>query len=137
MISITSVTDNYILQPTLIAKHQKTLEWLSSTVLWKRELAFFQKILDQYAVKFSSTEDKQKVDHFQNWIIYYKSELIDSFSFRLRKHEKALAEMFESRDETKTQYITAHEGLMNELESLNKQFIQNKEELFSFIEKVM
>ena len=108
MISVTSVTDKYILQPTLLNNHKKTLEWLSMTVLWKRELAFFQKLLDQYAAKFSTTEDKKK-----------------------------LAEMLESRDETKTEYFKEHGGLMNELEALNTQFVQYKEELFEFIEKVM
>jgi hypothetical protein len=107
------------------------------TVLWKRELAFFQKLLDQYAAKFSTTEDKKKLDHFQNLIIYYRGELIDSLSTRLRLHEKKLAEMLESRDETKTEYFKEHGGLMNELEALNTQFVQYKEELFEFIEKVM
>jgi hypothetical protein len=137
MISVTSVTDKYILQPTLLNNHKKTLEWLSMTVLWKRELAFFQKLLDQYAAKFSTTEDKKKLDHFQNLIIYYRGELIDSLSTRLRLHEKKLAEMLESRDETKTEYFKEHGGLMNELEALNTQFVQYKEELFEFIEKVM
>lgn len=137
MISVTSVTDKYILQPTLLNNHKKTLEWLSITVLWKRELAFFQKLLDQYAAKFSTTEDKKKLDHFQNLIIYYRGELIDSLSTRLRLHEKKLAEMLESRDETKTEYFKEHGGLMNELEALNTQFVQYKEELFEFIEKVM
>lgn len=137
MVSVTSVTNNYILQPTLLGKHKKTLEWLSAAVLWKRELAFFQKLLDQYAPKCSAAEDKKKLDHFQNVIIYYKCELIDTLTARLRLHEKNLAEMLESRDETKIDYIREHEGLMTELESLNTQFIQNREELFSFIEKIM
>lgn len=137
MISATSVTNNYILQPSLLNKHKKTLEWLSTTILWKRELAFFQKLLDQYASKFSGADDKMKIDHFQNIILYYKGELIDSLSSRLRLHEKKLAEMLESRDETKTEYFKEHDGLMNELDALNNQFLQNKEDLFEFIEKVM
>lgn len=137
MISVTSVTDNYILQPTLLHKHKKTLEWLSTVILWKRELAFFQKLLDQYALKFSSMDDKKKIDHFQNLIIYYKGELIDALSTRLRLHEKKLAEMLEFRDETKTDYFKEHEGLMNELEALNTQFLNNKEEFFEFIEMAM
>lgn len=137
MISVTSVTDNYILQAPLLHKHKQTLEWLSSAVLWKRELAFFQKLLDRYAVKVKKTEDKKKLDHFQNIIIYYRHELIDATTSHLRAHEKKLAEMLESRDETKIDYIKEHEGLMNELEALNTQFIKNKEELFSFIEPLM
>ncbi len=137
MISVASVTDNFILQPTLLNKHKKTLEWLSTAVLWKRELAFFQKLLDQYTAKFSSVDDKKKIDHFQNVIIYYKCELIDALSAKLRAHEKTLAEMLESKNETKTEYFKEHEGLMNELEALNTQFLQIKEELFEFIEKAM
>lgn len=137
MISVTSVTDNYILQPTLLHKHKKTLEWPSTVILWKRELAFFQKLLDQYALKFSSMDDKKKIDHFQNLIIYYKGELIDALSTRLRLHEKKLAEMLEFRDETKTDYFKEHDGLMNELEALNTQFLNNKEEFFEFIEMAM
>lgn len=137
MISVTSITDNYILQPSLLNKHKKTLEWLSTAVLWKRELVFFQKLLDQYASKFSATDDKKKIDHFQHLIIYYKDELVDRLSSRLRLHEKKLAEMLETRNEARTEYFNEHEGLMNELEALNTQFLQNKEELFEFIEKAM
>ncbi len=137
MISVTSVTDNYILQAPLIDKHKKSLEWLSAAVLWKRELTFFQKLLDRYAPKVDSVEGKKKQEHFQNVIIYYKCELVDALTTRLRQHEKNLADMLESRDETRIQYIKEHEGLMNELEAFEKQFIKNKEELFFFIETFM
>ncbi|MFZ6012161.1 MAG: hypothetical protein ACOYXT_17600 [Bacteroidota bacterium] len=137
MISVTSVTDNYILQPTLLSKHKKTLEWLSTAMLWKWELAFFQKLLDRYVSKFSSVDDKKKIDHFQNVITYYRYELIDALTARLRSHEKKLAEMLETKDETKTDCLKEHEGLMNDIEAANVQFLQNKEELFEFIEKAI
>lgn len=137
MISVTSISDKYVLQPTLLDKHRKSLEWLSAIILWKRELSFFQKLLDQYAPKLSSTDDKKKIDHFQSIIIYYKNELVDSLATRLRLHEKKLAEMLESLDETKTEYFKEHDGLMSELEALNAQFIKHKEELFKFIETAM
>jgi hypothetical protein len=41
MISAISTTDRYILQPTLLSKHKKTLEWLSAAVHWKIELCLF------------------------------------------------------------------------------------------------
>lgn len=137
MISVTSVTDKYILQPTLLGKHKRTLEWLSTAVLWKIELTFFQKLLDQYASKFTAADDKKKIDHFQNLIIYYRDELIDSLTSRLRLHEKKLAEMLVSKDESKTEYFKEHDILMNELEALNSQFSEYKEEFFGFVEKVM
>lgn len=137
MISVTSVTDRYILQPALLSKHRQTLEWLSAAVLWKRELAFFQKLLDQYSPTLTAVEDKKKIDHFQNLIIYYNGELIDSLASRLRQHEKKLAEMLESKDESKIEYFKEHETLMAELEALGRQFNEYKEELFGFIEKAL
>lgn len=137
MISPLSITDKYILQPTLLDKHKSTLGWLSAAVLWKRELVFFQKLLDQYAPRFTSEEDKKRIDHFQNLIIYYKEELIDSLTTKLRLHEKQLAELLETHHEASSAYFTQHVQLMNELESLDTQFRQYKEELFAFIEQAM
>jgi hypothetical protein len=137
MISPIGGTKEYILQPSLLTKHMKTLEWLSATVLWKKELMFFQKLLDQYAGKFTTAEDKRRVYHLQNIIIYYKDELIDSLASKLRLHEKKLADMLESKDELKTAYIQEHHALMNELQAASDQFRNYKEELFSLVEKIM
>jgi hypothetical protein len=137
MISVTSVTSNYILQPSLLEKHRKTLTWLSSTVLWQREFNFFQKLLDQYAPKFSTVEDKKKIDHFQNLIIYYNNEVILGLRKKLRDHEIRLADMLQTKDELKIEYFKEHDGIMQELEAFNASFVELKEELFGFIEKVM
>jgi hypothetical protein len=137
MISVTSVTDKYILQPSLMNKHRKSLEWLSSVLLWKRELMFFQKLLDLYASKFTSVEAKKRISHFQNFIIYYGHELIPAFASRIRVHEMELAEMLQSRDESNTEYYKNHENFMNELEALEAQFLENKEQFFAFIEQVV
>ena len=137
MISPLSVTDKYIVQPTLLNNHKRTLEWLSTAILWKNELGFFQKLLDQHAAKFHAIDDKKKIDHFQNLITYYRYELIDSFCTRLRSHEKKLAEMLETYDETMTGYFHDHAGLMQEFEALSTQFLQHKGELFAFIGKAI
>ncbi len=137
MVSPTSTTDKYAIQPSLLAKHRKTLEWLSAATLWKRELTFFQKLLDEYSPKLKTIESKQRIDHFQNIITYYKGELIDSFMTRLRQHEKELAHMLETKDESRIEYFKEHDALMTELESLGNQFAEYKEDLFGFVETVM
>lgn len=137
MISPLSTTREYILQPTLVWKHKKTLEWLSTATFWKRELAFFQKILDEYAPRFSSEADKMKISHFQNFIIYYRDELINQLISKLRLHEKRLAEILETKNESDVEYFKEHADLMSELESANTQLSTTKEELFSFIEKTI
>lgn len=137
MISPIATTNNYILQPSLLTKHMKTLEWLSATILWKKELIFFQRLLDQYINQFKTDDDKNQMHHLQNIILYYKDELIDSLASKLRLHEKKLADMLETRDELKTAYIKEHMALMNELQSTNENFRNYKEELFSLVEKVL
>src|SRR5688572_12153592 len=137
MISVTSITDKYILQPSLLSKHRKSLDWLSAAILWKRELAFFQKLLGQYSSEFTSVEDKKKIDHFQSLITYYGGELIPALTSRIRVHEKKLSEMLELKDETRTEYFKEHDALMNELEALDAQLLQYKEDFFAFIEQAM
>jgi hypothetical protein len=137
MNSIIAVTDNYILQAPLLAKHRQTLEWISASVLWKRELAFFQKLLEKYAPDMTEPAERQRLEHFQNIVLYYRFELIDKLTSALRGHEKKLAEMFETKDETKVEYFKEHEGLMTEMQSLSQQFTHNKEELYAFIETFM
>jgi len=137
MISVTSVTSNYILQPSLLEKHRNTLTWLSSTLLWQREFNFFQKLLDEYGPKFNVVEDKKKIDHFQNLIIYYNNEVIPDLRKKLRDHEIRLADMLQTKDESKIEYFKEHDGIMQELESFNISFIEFKEKLFGFIEQKM
>ena len=122
MISVTSVTDNYILQPAIFQKHQTTVEWLSACLLWKRELKFFQKLLDKFSVHFRTVDDKKKVDHFQSIITYYGGELIDTYKSKLRTHEKHLAQMLGNKDETDTRYIKEHDALMGRVCLLDGSF---------------
>jgi hypothetical protein len=137
MISVCSITGKYILQPALLSKHRKTLEWLSEVMFWKIELAFFQKLLDQNASKFLTSDEKKQIAHFQTIIIYYKGELINLFASRLRLHEKKLAEALLSHDETKVEYFKEHDDLMEELESIKRQLVEYKTAFSTFIEKAM
>jgi hypothetical protein len=137
MISPLSITNQYILQPALLDGHRATLNWLSSSVLWKRELRFFQDLLDKYAPRFTTQDDKKKIGHFQNIVLYYRDELVDSLASRLRMHEAKLAKMLESKNESDVEYYHEHNTLMGEMESFVRQFNQHKVELFSFIEKAV
>jgi hypothetical protein len=137
MISVISTTNRYILQPSLVEMHRKSLEYLSATVLWKRELSFFQKLLDKYAPKFSSQDDKKKIDHFQSLITYYSGELVDQFSKKLHEHENNLARMLQQKNESDTQYFSEHQDLMSQVESFSKTYDQFHHDLYDFIETVM
>ena len=137
MESITATTGNYVLQPSLTEMHRKSLEWLSASVLWKREITFFQKLLDKYSQKYSSVGDKKQIDHFQNLITYYSGELVDELRKKLRDHESGLARMLQETNESDTKYYKEHQTLMSELSSFLNRYNSLKHELFDFIEKGM
>lgn len=137
MISVLSTTNKYILQPSLLDMHKQSVTWLSATVFWKREVAFFQKLLSSKASFFTSTEDKQKIDHFQSLITYYGGELIDELATNLRKHENGLANMLQSLNESDTAYFSEHKKLMSDLEEFERSFSNLKHDLYIFIEPIL
>jgi len=135
MISVIGTTGKYILQPGLLDMHRQTLEWLSATALWKRELSFFQKLLDKHAVSISAVEFKKQVDHFQNLITYYNGELVDILRKKLRDHESKLAHILQQLNESDTEYFREHAGVMEDLDSFQKAFHNLKHSFYEFIER--
>ena len=135
MISITSTTKNYILQPGLIKNHKKTLSWLSSLMMWKSEITFFQKALEENAVFLTKQSDKKKIDHFENLFTYYNGEVIDELRSKLRKHEDTLASVLKNKNETDTKYFKEHDALMEELDAFSKTYVELKKDFLKFIKK--
>lgn len=127
------ITGNYSLQPGLLEKHAKTLEWLSATMLWKNEMAFFQKAIDEKAQTVLSLADRKKIDHFQNLIVYYRDELITELRSGLRNHENKLARMLESRNEWDMKYYEEHEALMDKALGISNGVSGLREDLIRWI----
>lgn len=137
MVSPSSTTTKYALQPVLIEKHKKTMDGISATSLWKRELVFFQKLLQQYAFRFSSLEDKKALGYFQNLITYYEGEVVPALRKNLLAYERHLSKILQEEDELNTEYFNEHDKIMWDFESSASRISELKEELFKFIEKVM
>lgn len=135
MESLTSPTGEFTLQPSLLDMHRESVEWLSATDLWKRELYFFQKLLDQHAPKMTSVEYKKEIDHYQHLITYYNGELVDLLHKKLRKHESRLANILQEAKDTDQEYYQEHLALMDEASSFQKVFTEFKHGFFGFIEQ--
>ena len=135
MISVLATTGKYILQPSLMEMHSNSLSWLSALELWKKEVQFFQKLLDQRSALIIDTEGKKQVDHFQHLITYYGGELISSLRKKLHTHEGNLARTLQQLNESDTEYFREHEALMEELSSFQKTFYQFKHDYIEFMER--
>jgi hypothetical protein len=134
MESLTTPTGEFILQPGLVGMHRESIEWLSATDLWKRELDFFQKLLDRHAPIMDTVELKKQIDHFQHLITYYNGELVDLLHKKLRKHESRLAKILQGPNESDVEYYAEHNSLMDEASSFQKVFTEFKHGFFSLIE---
>jgi hypothetical protein len=137
MVSVTGITENHILKPSLEEKHKETLNWLSFIKLWQKELTFFQTILDGTAQYFHAAEDKKKLSRFQNLFMYYHAELLLEMRTKLKNHESNLAKIFTSNMVVNDNpYYIEHEPLMTEMGEFSKHFKELKNEFFTFIERI-
>lgn len=134
MISVTGATGKYILQPGLVTMHQESLNWLSTAEHWKRELAFFQKLLDTYAGNFTTVDSKKQIDHYQNLITYYRGELVDELKRKIKDHEHKLSRMLSEVNEADVDYIKEHNDVIHEFVTFNKVYTDFKNSFFEFIE---
>jgi hypothetical protein len=120
MISVTGVTNNYSVQPALLEKHSKTLSWLSVTMHWKSELAFYEKLLNEMKPLVNSHEVLAEVENLENRTLYFTMEGIEELRRKLRNHESRLAKMLEAKAEWDTQYYNEHDALMESAKSLSE-----------------
>jgi hypothetical protein len=128
----------YLLEEGLEKLHQESIHWVSEMDLWKLELDFFQKMLDKHSPQFVTLEQKKRLDHFQNLIIYYNGELIDSFIGKAKGHEKLLAnEMVKLSELDERNYRNQHSVVRDEISAFRAQFHEYKKEFFEFIKPVI
>ena len=123
MIALTELP-NHSVQPALLEKHSTTLKWLSATIRWKSELAFFQKTLKSQKLTDLPTDIKREFDYFDNQFVYLTEEAIEDFRKKLRNQESRLARMFETKSEWDTQYYKEHDSLMADATKLSELIIK-------------
>lgn len=138
METIKLADDNHLLEEGLEVLHHESQHWSSEIKLWKIELSFFQKLLDKNSQKFTSIDEKKRMSHFQNLIIYYDGEVLDRFVQNIRKHEQYLAnEMAESGKLDDAKYRKIHREVGSHVASFRVEFNVYKNGFFDFIEKAI
>lgn len=118
--------------------HYSSRQWLFNIEFWRRELDFFQTLLDRNVEKAQSVDQKKQIDHFQHLITYYQGELLDEFHQKARRHEKFMRAMLngESSDED-TNFRKKHNLLFDQIVSFDNQFKQHKLDFYDFISKLL
>ncbi len=135
MEELTKASSDYLLEIGIEELHKESEVWVSRINLWKRELNFFQKLLDTFSLKFNKEEDKKTADHFQNLIIYYNGELLESYKQAVRRQEKNLGMMLTNGTQMdEAAFRNNHIGLKEKIDSFDHEFRKTKQEFFDFIE---
>lgn len=128
----------HLLEPSLENLHSESQQWVSEVELWKLELNFFQKLLDNSAPKISALSDKKELSHLQNLITYYNGELLDEFKQKVRRHKKYLAnKLLINEDIDEEEYRKRHGAILSHLGSFRSEFNMHKKEFFQFLSHVM
>ena len=118
--------------------YRNSLEWQLEVALWKQELRFFQKMLDINAQHCRTPQQKKKLGHFQNLIIYYDGELLDQFKQQTRRSSKYLAQHAENDSELDHDiYQQRFGGLGGQLAAFASEYRTYKKDFFHFMEEVM
>lgn len=136
MIPETEPSVDHPLQPSLGNMHRKNLDWLSAILPWKREVVFFQKLIENDLQKHQSRGDN-RLDFLQSRVKYYSNELIAELRKKLNESENNLSKLVEEKSESDVQYFKEHQILMVELNSCYERYTEFKQELFDFIEEAM
>lgn len=134
------VTDTRTLsvEQSLENLYHNSLEWQQEVALWKQELNFFQRLLECYASKFNTVDQKQRAGHFQNLIIYYNGELLDQFRQQTRRCTKYLGKHIEEQPVFNfDEYQQKFGGLNNHLSAFASEFRKYKKDFFRLMEEVI
>lgn len=136
--SLPTPSSGYLLEESLKDLHQKTLEWESSLEFWKRELAFFKKLMDDYGRDLHMRNQIEEREHFKQLLSYYTDGLMNSLTIRIRQHEASLKQLLNAKDkQDETSYRLDHKTLEFQISTFQKEFQSYKHELYSLIEKVL
>ena len=133
-----STSSSYLLQPSLQNLHQRTMEWESTIELWKKELAFFKKLISQYGSKLNFRRDIDEKEHFNFLLSYYSGELMSSLTARIHNHEAKLKTLVNNKaKQDEKSYRAEHHAIEHEVRVIEHEFQCYRNELYTLIEKVM
>jgi hypothetical protein len=123
--------ENHANQSELIEKHTETVDWLSSSILWKSELQDLQKMLDERSAFSATRKNDVDADHFQ-LMIRHNIDEIEKLRNKLRNDETMLAKLMESKDGSITVGSDEHTNTMRQVESFSKAYRQFRKEFLEF-----
>jgi hypothetical protein len=133
-----STSTRYILPTGLPELHQQTNEWRSDLGLWKQELAFFGRLIDQYGKDLCLRDEIRELNHFRFLLNYYSSDLMNSLAARIGNHEVHLGLLMKELErQDESGYRTEHNALARQVQAFEQEYLCFKNELYGLLEKAL
>lgn len=111
--------------------------WINELKFWEEELVIFTKRLEEVITKWTDTDVKAHLEHFQNQFIRHK-EVIDILKHDIRTFEKQLATYAEEHPIAIDHvYFKDHTSLRESMETQQNLFNQLKKEFYEYIKTVL
>jgi len=118
----------------LSERHKKTCEWLAAVMRWRRELTSLQRILDFCLSRHFDFQSE--MNDYQNVLLYYREELLDSILSRLHLHKDRILQLLAGPcRESPSTYFTEHEQILNEADALGQQIRGYCGEIYDLIRR--
>ena len=129
---------DFLAERSLEDLHYSSRQWLFNIEFWRKELDFFQTLLDRNVDKAESVDQKKQIDHFQHLITYYQGELLDEFHQKARRHEKSTRAMLDGESsKVDNAFREKHNTLFDQIVSFDNQFKQHKLDFYEFISALL
>ena len=133
---MTTHQDNHSKQVEVSAGqlHNESKDWQNKISFWKDETSFLEKIIGKTALNLHEDRTKKDLEHFQNKLIYYRGEVLDTMHHDIQGHESELATLVQEPAAELKAYKDAHNKHTDSLHSFEKEYNTLKKEIFSFVE---
>lgn len=112
------------------------LDWLKELQVYKQELNFMQKKIEEVAMKDSSHETLTRVEQFQNQFIRQR-EVIDELRHAIKAHENDLEKMFMLGTVSDRQVAIDHIEQRENFERFVQIFDELKESFDTFASRIL
>lgn len=130
MALLLSPKTEYLLEASLEVLHEQSLEYLNEIAFMKKEISFFNKLLNKNAGRQFPTDQSTAIS---KQMVTFIDKALNALNKKLMEHERWLADIMKTNTLGRQQsYREVHRDLTKEMVECREKFIRLKKKVFSF-----
>jgi hypothetical protein len=125
------------MKDTLSHLHHVCKDWIREIQFYKAELPVFRSRLDEIAPKYTATEVKQQVGHFENRLIIMNEHYDELLHDLNLKEQQILDDAAAQPNYINAKMLNIDDGILEMIDYTGKEFKEFKTEFYKFLAKYM